>query len=76
MRKLAMQIIYIYTNDVFNILLEQRMPFDFADHFFLQSTLTWMLMSTCFLCVFGSSVVHGYSSGVLNAPEFVSNSMN
>lgn len=32
--------------------------------------LTWMLIFTCFLCVFGSSIVHGYSSGVLNAPEF------
>ena len=34
MYKLAMQIIYIYTNDVFSILLEQRMPFDFAEQFF------------------------------------------
>ena len=31
-----------------------------------------MLMITGFLCVFGSSMVHGYSTGVLNAPEFVS----
>jgi hypothetical protein len=35
--------------------------------------LTWMLVLTCFLSAFGSSFVHGYSTGVLNAPEFVSN---
>ena len=32
-------------------------------------------MLASFLCVFGSSIVHGYTSGVLNAPEFVSDSI-
>ncbi|XP_046863615.1 solute carrier family 2, facilitated glucose transporter member 1-like [Xenia sp. Carnegie-2017] len=31
--------------------------------------ITWMLIFTCFLCVFGSSVIFGYSTGVLNSPE-------